>query len=230
MKAVAVIPAGGQGRRMGADMPKQYIMIAGKPLMVHTLQKFEAAGIDGIILAVPSGDVGFVKDDIVGKYRIKKVVAVVPGGKERQDSVRAGLEALPEGADVVAVHDAVRPFVSPGLIRDVIREAAAFSAAVLGVPVKDTVKRVTRDKVISGTLDRNELWLTQTPQAFRTGVILEAYRRAYEEGFYATDEAALVERTGVKVRMVPGSYENVKITTADDIRYAEFLMAREVVN
>ena len=228
MKAVAVIPAGGRGRRMGADSPKQYIVIAGKPLLVHTLQKFEAAGIDGIILAVPSGDVGFVKDNIVGKYRIEKVVAVVPGGKERQDSVRAGLEALPEGTDIVAVHDAVRPFVSPGLIRTVIEHAAAFSAAVLGVPVKDTVKKVTRDNIISGTLDRDGLWLTQTPQAFRTGVILNAYRRAYEEGFYSTDEAALVERTGVKVRMVPGSYENIKITTTDDIRYAEFMMEKEV--
>jgi 2-C-methyl-D-erythritol 4-phosphate cytidylyltransferase len=214
---------------MGADTPKQYIVIAGKPLLVHTLQKFEAAGIDGIILAVPSGDVSFVKNDIIGKYGIEKVMAVVPGGKERQDSVRAGLEVLPEGTDVVAVHDAVRPFVSSGLIRSVIEQAAAFSAAVLGVPVKDTVKRVTRDNIIFGTLERNELWLTQTPQAFRAGVILEAYRRAYEEGFYATDEAALVERIGVKIRMVPGAYENIKITTADDIRYAEFIMEREVM-
>ena len=211
---------------MGADMPKQYIMIAGKPLLVHTLRKFEAAGIDGIILAVPSGDVGFVKDNIVGKYRIEKVVAVVPGGKERQDSVRAGLEALPEGTDIVAVHDAVRPFVSPGLIRTVIEHAAAFSAAVLGVPVKDTVKKVTRDNIISGTLDRDGLWLTQTPQAFRRQVIRAAYEKAAQDGFVGTDDASLVERIGGFVRMIPGDHDNIKMTTPEDLELGAIIIRR----
>ncbi len=229
MKAVAVIPAGGQGRRLGSQSPKQYIDIAGTPLIVHTLRKFDpahGAGY-GIIIPVPAADIDFVNEEIVARYGIRGVIAVLAGGRERQDSVRAGLEAVPADAEIVAVHDAVRPFVSAEMIRKVIEEAARSSAATLGVPVKDTVKKVDGGNSVTGTVDRTGLWLTQTPQAFRRAVIMEAYRRAYDDGIYATDDASLVERIGVTVKMVPGSYENIKITTADDLYFAEFLMKRE---
>ncbi len=230
MKAVAVIPAGGQGRRFGSQSPKQYVEISGIPLIVHTLRKFDpagGAGIAGMVLPVPSGDVDFVKEEIIARYGVKGVIAVVAGGRERQDSVRAGLEAVPEDVEIVAVHDAVRPFVPPEMIRTVIEEAARSSAATLGVPVKDTVKKVDGGKSVVVTVDRAELWLTQTPQAFRRAVIIEAYRRAYDDGIYATDDASLVERIGVTVKMVPGSYGNIKITTADDLDFSEFLMKRD---
>lgn len=230
LKAVAVIPAGGRGRRFGAQTPKQYVEVAGVPLIVHTLRKFDPAGgsgVGGLIIPVPPADVDFVKEEIVSKYGIRGVTAVVAGGRERQDSVRAGLDAVPADAQIVAVHDAVRPFVGIEMIRKVLDEAASCSAAALGVPVRDTVKRVDGGSNVVGTVDRDGLWLTQTPQAFRREIIMEAYRRAYDDGVYATDDASLVERIGVAVKMVPGSYENIKITTADDLRFAEFLMKRE---
>jgi len=231
LKAVAIIPAGGQGRRLGTQTPKQYVEIAGVPLIVHTLRKFApeygSSAVDGIILPVPSGDIEFVKDEIIAKYRIKGVIEVLAGGRERQDSVRAGLAAVPADAQIVAIHDAVRPFVSAESIKEVINAAAAWSAAILGVPVKDTVKKVDDGSSVIGTVDRKDLWLTQTPQAFRRAVIIEAYKRAYEDGIYATDDASLVERIGVTVKMVRGSYENIKITTADDLDFAQFIMKRE---
>jgi 2-C-methyl-D-erythritol 4-phosphate cytidylyltransferase len=229
LKAVAIIPAGGQGKRFGTQLPKQYVEIAGTPLIVHTLRKFDPAyGINGgIIIPVPTADIDFVREEIVARYGIKGVIAVLAGGRERQDSVRAGLEALPADTEIVAVHDAVRPFVSTEMIRKVIEQAALNSAATLGVPVKDTVKRVDAGNSVVGTVDRKDLWLTQTPQAFRRTVIIHAYKSAYEDGVYATDEASLVERVGVTVKMVLGSYENIKITTAEDLDFAQFLMKRE---
>lgn len=231
MNAVAIIPAGGQGRRFGAQTPKQYAELAGAPLIVHTLRKFNSEygnpAVSGIIIPVPSADIGFVNDEIVARYGIQGVIAVLAGGRERQDSVRAGLEAVPADTEIVAVHDAVRPFVSGDMIREVLDQAALSSAATLGVPVKDTVKKVDEANSVVGTIDRKDLWLTQTPQAFRLDVIKEAYIRAYEDGFYATDDASLVERIGVKVKMVMGSYENIKITTAEDFHFAQFLMNKE---
>lgn len=231
LKAVAIIPAGGQGKRFGAQVPKQYAEIAGVPLIVHTLRKFDPEhgkhAVSGIIIPVPSGDIDYVKEEIIAGYGIKGVIAVLEGGRERQDSVRAGLDAVPADTDIVAVHDAVRPFVSAEMIREVLNEAALSSAAILGVPVKDTVKRVDGKGCVTGTVDRKDLWLTQTPQAFRREIILKAYNRAYEDGFYATDDASLVERIGVKVKMVLGSYENIKLTTAEDFQFARFLMERE---
>jgi 2-C-methyl-D-erythritol 4-phosphate cytidylyltransferase len=230
LKAVAVIPAGGQGRRFGSQSPKQYVEVAGVPLLVHTLRKFDPAGgsgVGGLIIPVPSADVDFVKEEIVSRYGIRGVLAVLAGGRERQDSVRAGLAAVPSDVEIVAVHDAVRPFVGVEMIRKVIDEAAIASAATLGVPVKDTVKRVDGGSSVVGTVDRDGLWLTQTPQAFRREIIAEAYKRAYEDGVYATDDASLVERIGVQVKMVMGSYGNIKITTAEDFHFAQFLMEQE---
>jgi 2-C-methyl-D-erythritol 4-phosphate cytidylyltransferase len=229
LKAVVIIPAGGQGRRFGTQTPKQYVELAGVPLIVHTLRKFDPGrGLTaGIILPVPSGDIEFIKEEVVARYNIKGIIAVMAGGRERQDSVLAGLGAVPPDAEIVAVHDAVRPFVAAEMIREVLDEAAASSAAALGVPVKDTVKKVDGGGTVIGTVERKDLWLTQTPQAFHRAILNEAYQRAYEDGVYATDDSSLVERIGVKVKMVRGSYENIKITTADDLYFARFLMQKE---
>jgi 2-C-methyl-D-erythritol 4-phosphate cytidylyltransferase len=151
------------------------------------------------------------------------------GGKERQDSVKNGLDALGQTLDVddiVIIHDAVRPMVSEELIDKTIDECRIHDAATLGVPVKDTLKAVSKDGWIYETPDRKHFWLSQTPQAFKKGIIFEAYKRAYEENFYGTDDAALVERIGISVRMVFGSYKNIKITTPEDIVFAEYLLKR----
>ena len=161
---------------------------------------------------------------------LSKLVKIVPGGRERQDSVRNGLEAVEEGIDLIAVHDGVRPFVSEKTICEAIKAAAEHGAASVGVPVKDTIKTAgtggSAERIVEKTLDRKSLWITQTPQVFRTEIIREAYRRAYDDGYYGTDDAALVERIGLPVVMVPGTYENIKITTPEDLAYGEFILGR----
>ncbi len=200
-------------------------------MLVHTLKVFQRMGdrVDRVVLLVPEGDVAFVRDVIVGWYGLSKVDLVLVGGKERQDSVKIGLDVLgpatAEG-DVVLVHDAVRPFVTSEHVSQAIEQCLCHDAVTLGVPVKDTVKVVGRDGVVVDTLRRDGLWLTQTPQAFKKKVLREAYRRAYEENFYGTDDAVLVERMGIPVKVVPGSYENIKITTQEDLEYADYLINR----
>ncbi len=228
MTTVGLVVAGGKGMRMGSELPKQYMPVAGKPLLVHALLGFLKAGIEDLILVVPQSDIEFVREDVLGKHSIDAVRAIIPGGHERQDSVSRGLKALKTDTDIVAIHDAVRPFVSPALIREVISQAVLYSAATLGVPLKDTIKKVDKHNIIIDSLNRNELWMTQTPQVFKREVIIEAYRRAYEENFYATDDAALVERIGVPVKMVMGSYANIKITTPEDLKLAELLVNKGI--
>ena len=229
MKTVAIIPAGGYGKRMGADVSKQYLLLNGIPVLVHTLRVFqELPLIDDIFLIVPADDVEFVKLGVVEEYGLTRVSRVLPGGMERQDSVRNGIELVGPEYDVVVIHDGVRPFVTADLICAVVSEVAAESAVTLGVPVKDTVKVVDSQRWIKGTLDRNEVWLTQTPQAFRRDIIKTAYEAAYKDHHYGTDDASLVERIGVGVKMIFGSYYNIKITTKDDIVLADALMKKFV--
>lgn len=200
-------------------------------MLVHTLKVFQRMGdrVDRVVLLVPEGDVAFVRDVIVGGYGLSKVDLVLVGGKERQDSVKQGLDALGRAEaedDVVVIHDAVRPFVTVEHISRTVEQCASYDAVTLGVAVKDTVKVVGIDGVVVDTLRRDGLWLTQTPQAFKKKVLCEAYRRAYEENFYGTDDAVLVERMGIPVKVVPGSYENIKITTQEDLEYADYLINR----
>jgi 2-C-methyl-D-erythritol 4-phosphate cytidylyltransferase len=153
------------------------------------------------------------------------VAGVIPGGKERQDSVRAGIEALDGDAEIVIIHDAVRPFITSALIENCVRAAAAEGAATVGVPVKDTVKEVGPDGRILRTCDRSLLWFTQTPQVFRRDIIENAHRAAVRDGFRGTDDTSLVERLGIAVRMIRGDYGNIKITTPEDLILAEALLA-----
>lgn len=162
---------------------------------------------------------------LLARFRIKKVLATVPGGKERQESVWLGLQAVPHEAEIVLVHDAVRPCVTPRLVESVIREAERFGAATCGLPARETVKRI-KDGWVEETLSREGLWLTQTPQAFHRSLLWKAHEKARGDGFWGTDDAMLVERLGVNVRMVLGLQENIKITTREDLTFAQRLLRK----
>lgn len=225
MNTVAIIPAGGSGRRLKADKAKQYLLLDEQPILVHSLRVFELAEIiNEIIVVVPENDIEFVGEELVRKNGFKKVTNVVAGGAERQDSVKNGLAAVSEGCDIVVIHDGVRPFVKGEMISSIVKAAGEYHAASIGVKVKDTVKETQNDCIVRKTLPRQNLWLTQTPQAFKYSVLQKAYAAAMNDGYYGTDDASLVERIGIKVKMVAGSYENIKITTPEDLIMAEALL------
>lgn len=228
MNSVAVIVAGGQGTRIEGKLPKQFLNLGDKPILAHCVQRFEACEtVDQIILVVPEDYLEYCSQTIVDQHDFKKVKKIVCGGRERQDSVYLGLKACPNSTTVVAIHDGVRPFVSPQKISESIRLCEQKKAVILALPVKDTVKRVEGSSVVT-TLDRKKLWLVQTPQVFEYGFILDAYEKAIQEGFVGTDDAMLVERLGHKVTVVEGEYQNIKITTAEDLAIAEkFIPAHE---
>lgn len=228
MKTIAIIPAGGAGKRFQSHVAKQFLRLNGVPVLVHALKPFEQSNlIHEIILALPPDEIVWVRAELIEKYGISKITSVVPGGKERQDSVKNCLDALPEICDWVVVHDAVRPLVRGELIQKVLNAARKVGAATCGRPLKDTLKEVGHTSYVSRTVPRDHLWLTQTPQAFRRDILESAYRKAYGENFYGTDDASLVERLGQGVAMVEGSEENIKITTQEDMKMAETLMMRD---
>jgi 2-C-methyl-D-erythritol 4-phosphate cytidylyltransferase len=227
MKTVAIIPAGGAGRRMESGIPKQYLPLAGIPVLVHTLQAFDrSAVIDEIFLAVPKEDIPEVRRGIVLKYGISKVVLVLAGGAKRQDSVRNALFHVRDEHEIVLVHDGVRPFVSGELISQAVAAAGVWGAAAVGVPVKDTVKEADAAGWVKKTVAREGLWLTQTPQAFHRPIIVTAYERAAADGFYGTDDASLVERMGIPVRMILGDCDNIKLTTPEDLLLGDVIARR----
>ena len=227
MKTIAIIPAGGAGKRLKAHVAKQYLLLNRLPVLLHTLQVFEKSKvIDNIILAVPPDDLVSIRQELIDKYGLTKVTTIVAGGKERQDSVRNCLAAINGQCDMVVIHDGVRPFVTQDLIKRVVAAAKTEGAASAGVKAKDTIKETKKDNRVAATIPRQNLWLTQTPQAFKFALLKEAYQSAYDEKFYGTDDASLVERIGEKVKMIEGSYENIKITTQEDILIADALMKK----
>jgi len=210
MKISAVIVAAGSGKRFGSK--KQFALIDKKQVFEITLSKFQKnCRITDILLVLPPEDVNKYK-----KYQNKKV-KIIAGGKTRQHSVFNALNRLDAGTDIVVIHDGVRPFVTAEIIEESIMVAAKYGSAVAAVPVKDTVKIVSGN-VIKSTPDRKKIFLAQTPQTFRYPLILRAYKKAFKEGYFSTDDSALVERTGKKVRIIPGDYKNIKITVRSDIR------------
>jgi 2-C-methyl-D-erythritol 4-phosphate cytidylyltransferase len=222
-----VIVAAGKGTRMGTSDSKQYLPLRGKPILVHTLERFQRMPqIEAIVLVTGSGDIERCTA-YVEQYSLAKVVAVTAGGDERQHSVRIGLERLPEGLEVVAVHDAVRPFVTEARIAECLHKAYEAGGAVLAVPVKDTIKVVDSSGRIESTPERKSLWAVQTPQAFRLDLLEQAHRQAERDGFVGTDDAMLVERLGHPVHVVEGDYTNIKITTPDDLLLAERLLQEQ---
>lgn len=224
-KIVAIIPAAGQGKRMGNQVNKQFLCLAGLPILVHTLKVLENhPRVDGMIIVCREEEREFCRTEIIEKYQIRKVLEIVAGGKERQHSVFNGIKALPADTGLVLIHDGARPFFTPGIIDDALDQALAVGAAIAAVPVKDTIKEAGPDGIVVGTPDRSRLWQIQTPQAFRYSLILEAYQRAEADGFLGTDDASLVEYLGYKVRLVQGSYENIKITTPEDLLLGEAIL------
>ena len=223
---VALVPAAGRGLRMGGSVPKQFLSIGGEPLIVQSLRILQAAPVVGqIILAVPPADIEYCEREIVLRHRFTKVTKVVAGGAERQDSVRHALAQVPSDTDIVLIHDAVRPFVTQRMIEEVVAASRKEGAAIIALPMRDTVKQVRADGMIERTVDRTPLWLAQTPQAFRRDWIETAHRNAHAEGVRATDDAFLVEWLGYSVAVVEGSGENIKVTRPEDLVIGEAILA-----
>jgi 2-C-methyl-D-erythritol 4-phosphate cytidylyltransferase len=208
---------------MGALRPKAFLSLGGEPLLLKSARPFEAApSVESLVAVVPASDVGAARDLL---SPLQKLLAVVAGGERRQDSVLQGLRQAPSGFEgVVLVHDAARPFVDEPLIEAVIAAAARTGAALPVLPLVDTIKRVREDRVVE-TLDRGELGAAQTPQGFRMDLLVRAYEQAFRDGVTLTDEALAVERIGAAVEVVPGSARNRKITTPEDLAWAEDLLA-----
>jgi 2-C-methyl-D-erythritol 4-phosphate cytidylyltransferase len=224
--AAALIPAAGRGQRMGLEVEKQFMELAGKPLLAHTLARFEATpGINQIVVIVPPGREAFCAREVVEPEGLRKVTHIVAGADTRQRSVAAGFRCLGEDIDVVVVHDGARPFITPALIQTSIEQAYQYGSAVVAVPVSDTLKRVSADGKVVETVDRQNLWRAQTPQAFQRAILHHALAYAATHHVEATDEAALLESLAKAVHILPGPTWNVKITTPDDLVFAELLLA-----
>ncbi len=226
MKTIALITAAGKGQRMQSEVPKQYLLLGGKPILAQTLLVFEKCpAVHGIYTIVPPDQMDMVQKEIIERYRCKKVLKVVRGGKTRQQSVYNGLKAIRSDCAIVVVHDGVRPLITPRLIAESIQKARKTGAAVVGVPARETIKRASVGKKLK-TLNRNEIWIAQTPQAFRYELLMKAYQKAERDKVQATDDAFLVERLGHPITLIQGDYSNIKITTPEDLALAETLFLR----
>ncbi|MBC8061858.1 MAG: 2-C-methyl-D-erythritol 4-phosphate cytidylyltransferase [Clostridiaceae bacterium] len=219
-KVCAVIAAAGSGSRMGINFNKQFIEVKNKPLLYYTLNAFDKNSfVDNIIITAKEEEIAFIKEEIICKYKISKVSAIIPGGKERQDSVFNALKSL-SGFDIVLIHDGARPFVTKEIIKSGIENAIKFGAAACGVRPKDTIKLKGENGFSCGTLNRDELFSVQTPQCFKYELIFQAHKKAFEQGIKYTDDTAVIENFGQNVYLYDGSYENIKITTPDDLIFA----------
>lgn len=224
MKVGAIIPAAGRGKRIGASVPKQFLEIQGRPLLHHTLMVFASCKlIDYVVLVMPRADVDEMGEDWLNKYEIVREVVV--GGEQRQDSVYNGFNSLEEGTDIVVVHDGVRPFTTPQMIIATVEAAQQHGAAITAIPVSDTVKQAA-DGFVKQTVSRDGLWRVQTPQAFQYGLLQQAFKKAKKDSYYGTDEGSLVEYLGERVKIVPGSELNIKITRKEDLVLGESLLSR----
>lgn len=222
MKTTAIVLAAGSGKRMNAKVHKQYLLIKDKPVLYYSLKAFEDSQIDEIVLVVGEGEVEYCKRDIVEQYGFRKVCAVVVGGKERYHSVFEGLKAAGR-TDYVLIHDGARPFLTQDIIERTMNAVCLYQACVVGMPVKDTIKIIDEDNCAKETPNRNSVWMVQTPQAFSYPLIYDAYERMLaEEDNAITDDAMVVERmTEQRVKLIEGSYQNIKITTPEDLLIAE---------
>jgi len=223
----AIILAAGKGSRMHAGMNKQFLPLSGKPLLAHTLEAFQnCRAIDGIIVVADREELELCKELIIDAYGFDKVDKLVPGGRVRQQSVYNGLLELPENCSVVVVHDGARPIVTGEIIERCIEGAEAYGAVSAGMPAKETIKVLDGRGFVKYTPERDKVWITQTPQAFKPDIIRKAHESAAAEGISGTDDAFLVEILGIQVKMIESSYENIKVTTPEDIIVAETLMGK----
>ena len=222
-----IIPAAGQGKRMKASKNKLWIELKNKPIIAHTLQVFgEDQNCKQIILPInPSEKEEF--NTLIETLALPVPIRLTNGGSERQYSVSNGLNALSGKADIVLVHDGARPFITHSLIEGLIKDATCYGASVLAVPVKDTVKQ-TSNHFVEKTIDRSSLWAIQTPQAFRVSLLKKAHKAAMDTNYLGTDDASLVEQIGEKVAITEGNYDNIKITTPEDLYFAEAILEKNM--
>lgn len=227
-KCTAIVLAAGQGKRMGTKVQKQYLEIDGKPVLYYSLHAFEQSKIiDEIILVVGENQSEYCKDEIVSKYGISKVNKIVEGGAERYHSVWNGLQEVDDGG-YVFIHDGARPFVDEEILKRAYKDVQNCKACVIGMPVKDTIKLADSDGFVNETPERSLLWMIQTPQVFESGLVKKAYALLMEqENIQVTDDAMVVEQMlGHKVKLTEGSYENIKITTPEDLDIAEIFVKK----
>ncbi len=241
-KVVAIVPAAGIGKRFGRAANKQFLALGGKPLIIWALEVLQ--GVDSVSEIIPvmkdsDMEQGF---DLIERYNLTKIKKISPGGKERQDSVYKGLKLINDQTDAVLIHDGVRPLVDADLIKKALQElmsppvpslskesGGGFDGVIVGVPPKDTIKEAAnrgKDIAVKKTLKRNVLWAIQTPQVFKYASLMRAYKKAMADDFYSTDDSAIVEKYGGKVKIIAGSYTNIKITTPEDLDIAEMFLSK----
>jgi len=227
MRTLAIILAGGAGKRMGTATNKQFLLLDNKPIIVRTLQIFEECRpVDGVYLVVNQKDLPIMQEEILETYKFNKVLKLVIGGRLRQDSVRNGLEAIENPCDIVIIHDGARPFVSPSFIEKGIFLMEMFDAVIPALPVKDTIKTVSKEGFVMKTLERDSLWNVQTPQTFKYDLIVKAYREGMNKKLYGYDDATFLEHMGKKVKVIEGSPYNIKITTPEDLIIAKGMLSQ----
>ncbi len=237
MKTAAVVLAAGSGSRMKSSVKKQYMEICGKPLILYSLEVFERSFVDEVVLVLPEDDIEEVMEKIIKPAALKKIKAVVPGGSTRYHSVRLGLMAMSEDTDIAFIHDGARPFIDEDILERGFEAVKEYGACVIGMPVKDTIKIADEDGFAGTTPDRDKTWLIQTPQIFMYKEILELYKELAEkesqiiaDGINITDDSMVMETFGNRrVKLVQGTYDNVKITTPDDIVLAEEIIKNKKV-
>ncbi len=229
-KTVAIVLAAGRGKRMQSDVAKQYLLVKGKPILYYALKAFEDSIVDEVVLVTAESEITYCKEEIVGKYNFTKVKQIVTGGKERYHSVNNGLKVC-EGAEIVLIHDGARPFVDDAIIWRNINMVKEFGACVTGMPVKDTIKIADAEGFVQETPRRDLIWAVQTPQSFKYELIKNAYdtflnkETEHCQQYSVTDDAMVAEIFGgLKVKLVEGSYNNVKITTPEDMLLAEAIL------
>lgn len=227
-KVIAIVPAAGLGKRLGPGTNKPFQMLLNIPLLIWSLMVFEAVEtISEIIPVIKEADMKMAAG-LFEAYKLSKIKRIAPGGKERQDSVYHGLKLIDDRADIVLIHDGGRPLIDKDIVLKAISYIEGCDGAVVAVPVKDTIKKA-ENGIVKKTLKRDMLWAVQTPQVFRYGSIMKAYEKAMSEKFYATDDSALIERLGGKVKIIVGSYDNIKVTTPEDISLAEMLLKKRLM-
>lgn len=228
MNVAAIVPSAGKGARFKSKIHKPYIKLLGKPILAHTLIKLSKnKHIKEIILAVAKEKIVYAREKIIDRYSIKKV-KLVAGGRERRDSVYNALKAVSRDIDYILIHDGIRPLITDELIESLLKAASKCGGSIAGVPVKPTLKIVSKNGSIENTPPREVYWEAQTPQVFKRALIEKAYKQAIEKNIQATDDSMLVERMGIKPKIVFGSYSNIKITTIEDLELAKIFLKKKI--
>ena len=224
MKTVAIVAGAGSGKRLGCPAKKPFVDLKGRPLIIYSLKTLDSSpSIDGIVVAVERSCLKRFSG-LIKRYHIRKVKFIVSGGRTRYESIRNCLSKVDASYGIVLVHDAARPLVDEGLIRGSISTAKRFGGCIAAVPVKDTVKTAGKDLFITKTIERSKVWAAETPQTFRRALIMKAYRNAPRDHSKITDDSYLIERLGAKVKILMGSYRNIKVTTKEDLALAGMLL------